>query len=65
LKWLRENGCPWNENTCINAAQIGNFKILKWARDNGCPWDEFTCPHGVSSDFHSIFLKWIERKESF
>ena len=37
LKWLRENGCPWNEWTCKNAAGNGHLEILKWARENGCP----------------------------
>lgn len=37
--WLREHGCPWNEEVCIMAAAIGNLHILQWARANGCPWD--------------------------
>ena len=39
----RENGCPWDEYTCSNAAFNGHLDILKWARENGCPWDENTC----------------------
>ena len=23
LKWARENGCPWDEETCTNAASEG------------------------------------------
>ena len=43
LKWARENGCPWDENTCAYAALGGHLEVMKWARENGCPWDEETC----------------------
>ena len=43
LKWARENGCPWDEDTCANAAKGGHLEVLKWARENDCPWDEWTC----------------------
>ena len=42
LKWLTENDCPWDEETCACAAQGGHLEVLKWARENGCPWDEGT-----------------------
>jgi len=41
LKWARENGCPWNENTCSLAAINRHLEVLKWARENGCSWNEF------------------------
>ena len=40
LKWARVNGCPWDKNTCSNAASAGHLEALKWARENGCPLDE-------------------------
>jgi len=40
LKWLRENGCPWDEKTCAVAAGDNYLDILKYLHDNGCPWDE-------------------------
>ncbi|GFH46455.1 hypothetical protein CTEN210_02929 [Chaetoceros tenuissimus] len=39
LKWLRENGILWNEQTCEVAAESGNLEALMWAKSNGCPWD--------------------------
>ena len=39
IKWLRANGCPWNETTCDGAALGGHLDVLKWLRANGCPWD--------------------------
>jgi hypothetical protein len=42
LKLLRANGCPWNAQTCANAAGGGHLDVLQWARANGCPWDKWT-----------------------
>ena len=28
LKWMRENGCPWNAGTCTNAALGGHLEVL-------------------------------------
>jgi len=39
LKLLRANGCPWNAQTCANAAGGGHLDVLQWARANGCPWE--------------------------
>jgi len=27
IKWARENGCPWDENTCANTAENGHFEL--------------------------------------
>ena len=40
LKWLRDNGCEWNEDVCAEAAQSGHMNVLRWAHQNGCPADE-------------------------
>ena len=40
LQWARQNGCPWDEDTCASAAEGGHLEVLQWARQNGCPWDE-------------------------
>jgi hypothetical protein len=40
LKWAHENDCPWNEVTCMFAAEEGRLDVLKWARENGAPWYE-------------------------
>ena len=37
LKYLHENGCPWDENTCIGAASNGHLECLCYARENGMP----------------------------
>ena len=43
LKWARENDCPWDEETCADAAEGGHLEVLQWARENGCPWGALTC----------------------
>jgi len=45
LKWARESGCPWYEETCVHAAAHGHLEVLKWARENDCPWDANTCAY--------------------
>ncbi len=60
LKWLRENGCPWSEDTCVAAASMGHLHILQWARENGCPWDEETCSSAAEYG-HLDILQWARR----
>ena len=37
LKFLHENGCPWNERTCDQAAKKNRLDCLKYLHKNGCP----------------------------
>jgi len=41
LKWMKENGCPWDEEVTATAAVNGNVEFLKWAVENGCPYNEY------------------------
>ncbi|ATZ81240.1 ankyrin repeat domain-containing protein [Bodo saltans virus] len=43
LKYLHENGCHWDELTCVYAAYYGQLECLKYAHENGCPWNSITC----------------------
>ena len=60
LKWVRQNGCPWNKRTCAYAALGGNLEVLKWARQNGCPWDNLTCENAARGG-HLEVLKWARQ----
>jgi hypothetical protein len=60
LKWCIENGCPWNEWACANAAKILNFEILKWSIENQCPWNEYTYVYAAGN--REIFMWCIENK---
>ena len=37
LKWLRENGCPWDDDIGWFAAQNGHMDVLRWATTRGAP----------------------------
>jgi len=39
LKWLRENDCPWDEDTLVSAIRNDRYDVLRWALANGCPCD--------------------------
>lgn len=38
LKYLHENGCPWNWEAYEYAAAYGNVDMIEYLHDNGCPW---------------------------
>lgn len=37
LKWLRENGCPWDEKTWIIANEKKHLNIIEYLKENNCP----------------------------
>ena len=47
LKYARENGGPWDSETCSKAAKYGDLECLKYGHENGCPWDERTCANAA------------------
>jgi hypothetical protein len=60
LKWARKKrGCPWNEQTCIQAAKAGRKNVLKWAIENGCPWDENVYYTAVFHG-HQDIIEWLK-----
>ena len=44
------SGCPWDEETCTEAAINGNIECLKYAHENGCPWNEHVISYAVLND---------------
>jgi len=65
VRWLRAEGCPWDEGTCHNAvangrretaAEEGHAGTLRWLRENNCPWsaesrDQAAQKFGYTDDF--------------
>ena len=43
LRYLHENGAPWDSMTCSSAASRGHLECLEYAHKHGCPWDSDTC----------------------
>jgi len=40
MKWLKEQGCPWNDHTFAAAVQNGDLDNLKWLKEQGSPWGD-------------------------
>ena len=59
LQWLRANGCPWNQWTCLWAAGGGHLEVLQWARANGCSWDEGTCEFVAKCGGNEDIVEWV------
>jgi hypothetical protein len=47
LKYVRAQGCPWDEGCMDFAAEGGHMEVLRWGRANGAPWGEETCKMAV------------------
>jgi hypothetical protein len=66
LQWLRAQDppCPWEEETCSEAARGGHLDVLRWlrAQDPPCPWEERTC-HAASQDGHLDVLRWLRAQD--
>ena len=53
LKWVRENGCSWDDRVCRNAAREGHIKVLGWAMKNGGNW--VACSFERSDNVYTIW----------
>jgi hypothetical protein len=62
LKYLHENGCPWDSWTCATAANNGHLDSLKYAHENGCPWDGRTCLNAAERG-HLDCLKYAHEND--
>ena len=59
LQWAREQGCPWDEETCAGAASGGHLKVLQWLREQGCPWDKEECLYIAHMRKRDTMANWI------
>lgn len=55
MKWLKENGCPWDQNTFASAAINRDLINMKWLLENGCPRDEMLLVQ---------HLRWLIRRKN-
>jgi hypothetical protein len=58
IKWARQNGYPWSEQTCVFAAKGGHLEVLKYLHESGCPWNADTCTKAAEGG-HLNVLKWL------
>ena len=49
LRFLRDSGFKWDEQSAWGAARGGHCTIMKWLMRNGCPVDEFAVDAAVRS----------------
>jgi hypothetical protein len=57
LQDAHENGAPWDERVCANAARDGHLDVLIYAHENGCRWDARTCEYSAQNG-HLQCLKY-------
>ena len=62
LKYLHENGCPWDEDTTRNAAGGGHLECLKYLHKNGCPCDAVAISWAAGSGYLEC-LKYLHVNE--
>ena len=62
VKYLRQLGISWDEDTCAHAAVSGYLELLKWARLKKCPWNEDTCSLAALNE-HLELLKWARANQ--
>ena len=58
LKWLRQYGCPFHQQTTAIAAQYGYLDVLEWCHEHACPWDIRTCAYAADNG-DLVTLRWL------
>jgi hypothetical protein len=59
LRWLKESGCEFSEETSAAAARTdNNLPVLKYLHEQGCPWHDRVCESVAWGDDLEQ-LKWL------
>ena len=61
LKWLRQQGCPWDSTTTSSASQADHLEVLTWARMNDCVEDRFRVLTSESAGRLDV-MEWMWRQ---
>jgi len=62
VKWLRNNGCPWDSDACTYAAQNGRLEILQYLCEKWCPWSITDCFYQAIVNGHLDVVRWIHER---
>jgi len=62
LAWAKDNGCPWDSRTSLEAAAGGQLEVLKWVREHECPWDAGACAEAAYGG-HLEVLVWAREHD--
>ena len=58
MKWLKANGCKFNDLTFAIAATNGNLDTMKWLLENGCEFTDYTFSRATSNG-NLENMKWL------
>jgi hypothetical protein len=61
IRFFRDNGYQWDEDTTAYAAKYGHFEVLEWLAANGCIMDENTTAYAAEKGHFNI-LQWAVAK---
>jgi len=53
LKYLHENGCPWDDSANYAAIQYNHSEILKYLYEHGCQW----MPMELDAEYDEITIR--------
>lgn len=59
LKLLKNLGCKWYRNSCINIAMTGTLETFVWSIENGCPLYINSC---ILNSTNPDILKYLHEK---
>jgi hypothetical protein len=59
MKYLKDIGCSFSDNTFSSVASTGNLKIMKWLKENGCFFGDRTF-HSAASNGNLENMKWLK-----
>ncbi|PNH05310.1 Ankyrin repeat domain-containing protein [Tetrabaena socialis] len=57
-RWLRRQGCPWDEDVLRKAAVGGHRAVCEWLLASGCPWSEGAIPAAARGG-HVGLVDWL------
>ena len=63
LRWAREHGCPWESDSCIQAARVGHLEVLQWMRENDATdevWNENRVRANAAGPRRQEVLTWLD-----
>ena len=69
LRWVRSQGCSWDEFVPCAAARNGHLKVLKWLIKEGCHYSKRKCRRAAEEGVERArkvwerareFLEWLE-----
>ena len=62
MKWLKQEGCPWDADTFSGAIENGNLDNMKWLKQHGCSWNSYLFS---SAAYYGNLdtMKWLRKEQ--